>query len=308
MKLSIVLPLRGREEFTKRFIKTCGDIGNLILADGSEVPQTFAQCHGDYFYAGPDTSLQRWWFKMTLAFDRVGTPYAMVADNDDLLVRSGINCCIEFLDRNPDYIACSGRLEGFWMWPDLVYGPHTARTKRYALYDLPADYGQPTASERVLAGFQNSWSYYAVYRTEALNTIWREVCNIGFSDLQIHEKFCAMRALSLGKIKCDGGFASYLRQIGTSSTAASSAQIDFAARLITNDMTKDRDAVLKQMADCGVDIEALRNAWAAWYKGYLLREYGPWKQLRQAAKARLPRLASIVQNRHHYLPLRWGYR
>lgn len=305
-----MLPLRGRERFTNRFIRRwyedISDIGNLIIADGSETPQNINTPLADYFYAGPDTSLNRWWHKMVLAFEKVETPYAMVADNDDLVDGSGIRRCIDFLDTNPDYIACSGRIRGFWMWPDQVLGPHAAYTQRYALYDVPADYGQPTANERVLAGFQNSWSYYAVYRSECLKTIWREVYDLNLSDLQLHEKFCAMRALTLGKIKCDDRFVSYLRQYGTSAVA--SHNTDFARNLMESNFSKDRDAIFTRLHHCAVDIVVLRDKWATWYDGHLYRNYGGWAQVRRELKCRMPRLASLVQNRHRIPLLRWSYR
>jgi glycosyltransferase domain-containing protein len=309
-KLSIVLPLKGREEFTARFLKAAVPIGKVVVADGSAVPLMSEKYHGgfdcDYFYAGHDTTLHRWWTKMVLAFDRVRTPYAMVADNDDLLNADGINRCVEFLDKHPDYIACSGRLQGFWMWPDPVHGPRTAGTKRYALYDVPADYGQRTASERVLAGFQNSWSYYAVYRTEALKTIWGEVHDINLSDLQVHEKFCAMRALTLGKVMGDHRFVSYRRQYGTSTVAGHNT--DFAANLMRTNFSADREAIMTRMWHCGVDIDALRYAWAQWYDAYLRRNYGSWASTRKTLKARYPRLGQLAQQRHRFLPLRWSYR
>lgn len=305
-----MLPLKGREQYTARCVKAASQAGTVIVADGSKEPQfpPFYDRPGiDYFYTGYDATYAHWFFKMVMALDRVETPYAMVLDNDDLVVGSGTGRCIEFLDEHPDYIACSGRVQGFWCWPDPVVGPHHARTRQYAPYDVPADYGQPTANARVLAGFQNSWSFYAVYRTEALRTIWREVQENDFSDLQVNEKFCAMRALTLGKAMCHSGFTSLLRQYGTGATSATS-QLDFHHKLLTSNFSKDRDLVLTRMEHCGVDVEQLRHKWGEWYKTFLHRNYGPWIYFRRAAKKRLPWLADKVQNRHRYPLLRWGYR
>lgn len=307
-KLSIILPLKDRAEFTPRFIKYCGNIGNLIIADGSREPQNFHRDRDDYFYAGYDSTLQRWWLKMVSAFDRVETPYAMVADNDDLVVGPGVNRCIEFLDGHPDYVAASGRIQGFWKWPDQVWGPRFAVSRAYGLYDVPADYDAVSANKRVLEGFANSWSYYAVYRSDALRTIWNDVRDLDLTDLQVHEKFCAMRALTLGKVMCDRRFTSYLRQYRTSQVAAKTQ--DFATRLMSNNFSRDRESVCARIGLSGVDTAELKRRWALWYDAYLVREYGGWRQLRKWVKRRFPRLGWLAQNRHRLLSRKfvWSYR
>lgn len=305
-RLSIILPLKDRSEFTPRFIKFCGDIGQLIIADGSREPQNFHRDRDDYFYTGYDSTLRRWWFKMAVATEKVQTPYAMVADNDDLVVRPGIDRCVKFLDEHPDYIACSGRIQGFWKWPDQVWGPRFAVSRSYSCYDVPADYGADSANERVLEGFANSWSYYAVYRSHALWTIWNDVRDLDLTDLQVHEKFCAMRALTLGKVMGNRRFTSYLRQYGTSQTAAN--QEDFVTRLLNGSFSKDRESVCARLDQCGVDVPMLKVLWGDWYDAYLRREYGSWRQLRQWARKRFPRLGWLAQNRHRIVPMNWSYR
>ncbi len=302
-RLTIVLPLRGREEFTARFLEYGRDF-KIIVADGSEWPDATASDFSgiDYFYAGYDANLTRYWHKMVLAFDRVETPYAMVADNDDMVCPSGLHRCCDWLDSSGDYIASSGRIQGFWYWPDQVHGPRRAFTKQYALYDVPADYAATDVNHRVLSGFQNSWSYYAVYRTEALRLIWQGVSDLNLTDLQVHEKYCAMRALTLGKIKCDGSFTSYLRQYDTSATAKHNS---FTRNLM---FCNDRNRVLNEMSRYGVDTAALSELWAQWYDAFLRRNYGPWPTLRHGLKQRFPRLAWLAQNRHRYLPMKWSYR
>lgn len=298
--------MKDRPQFTERCIRFASNCGHLIVADGSREPQfpPFYERSGiDYFYSGYDATLSHWWFKLLMAMDRVNTPYAMLADNDDLVVRTGIDRCIEWLDEHPDYICASGRIRGFWMWPDPVWGPKWASNRRYAIYDNPADYSQSTANERVLAGFQNSWSFYAVYRTEALKQIRREAHDIDFTDLMLHEKFCAMRALTLGKAICDNGFTSYMRQHGTSQTAA--ARSDWVHHLLRSKFSVERDRILTAMKHCGVDTYALIDKWEEWYKAFFWRTMGPWPQLRKAAKRRLPWLADKVQNRHKLYPRRF---
>ncbi len=235
--LTIVLPAYGREAFTKRFVDHATKLPFLIELDecGWTLPRE------QYFAAVRD------------AVHRVNTPYVMLCDNDDLPT-ADLQCCVEFLDYHPDYVCCSGRIQGFHMWPDPVTGPHSAVTGQYSPYDTPAGYSQETANERVLAGFANSWSYYAVYRTEALQTIRREVCELGLTNLQVHEKFCAMRTLTLGKARCTSFFTTLYRQHGT----GSGAQWKPPDRW-------EMGQVLTAMECEGIPPVPLRDLWLDWY-------------------------------------------
>src|SRR5205807_1553040 len=129
-------------------------------------------------------------------------------------------------------------------------------------------YDQATPNERVLVGFANSWSYYAVYRTEALRKIRRGVVALALKDLQVHEKFCAMETLRLGKAICFPHITSYLRQYETS-TRNTDIVKDWLVRVTRNEWAVDVLKVLKVMAACGVDEIALERAWIKWYNDHL---------------------------------------
>ncbi len=259
------------------------------------------QVRGPVIYTANDMGLvpfRDWALNITTTLALVRAPYVMLADSDDL--PANLDRCVDFLEANPDYVCASGRLQGFYLWPDLVNGPHSATTPQYAPFDTPTTYDQDSAAERVLAGFQNSWSYFAVYRTPALLDIWQGLCALNITDLQVHEKWCAMKALSLGKVHCDPTFTSYYRQHGTSIGAASNA--DWIKNFTRGAIYADMHKVLSVMEAEGVDRESLYIAWMEWYRERAFHYYGPKAQLRKIAKAWLPGLAWYVQNRHRYLP------
>ncbi len=235
--LTIVLPIAGRPEFSRRFFDYIEALPFELLTAESEHRLPVAE----YFERIRDV------------VGCVKTSYAMLCDNDDLPTIE-LGRCMEFLDFNTDYVCASGRIQGFHMWPDPVTGPHSAVTGQYSPYDTPANYDQDTANERVLAGFANSWSYYAVYRTEALATIWREVCELQLTNLQIHEKFCAMRALTLGKASCSPRFTSLYRQHGTGQGAK------------WRPPNAQTMKVMNVMARQGVDTGNLTWRWCEWYR------------------------------------------
>lgn len=283
--LTIVLPVRSRHQFTPRFLRHAGHIPVIVA-------------HGD------DSTLADYWAKMINALEAVKTRYAMVADNDDFAVPDMLTLCAEFLDDHPDFVAASGRVAGIWIWPDKIAGPFCHRTRLYAPFDEPAIYDQDQVSERVLAGFRNSWSYYAVYRTEALRDIWCGVQALDLKDLMVHEKFCAMTALRLGKIICFGE-PSYVRQYGTSERNTDIVE-DWDQRLNRGDWVKDMTNVLDVMTDHGVNRTALRAAWGLWYENHLNYHFGWNGQLRRTAKLLAPRLAYAFQHRHQFNP--WAQR
>ncbi len=234
--LTIVLPAYGREAFTKRFVDHADKLPFLIeLDEGETLPRE------QYFAAVRD------------AVHRVNTPYVMLCDNDDLPTEE-LNLCWQYLEGHPDYVCASGRIEGFRMWPDPVTGPRSAVTGQYSPYDTPANYEQESVNDRVLAGFDNSWSYYAVYRTKALQTIRDEVCDLGLINLQVHEKFCAMRALTLGKAQCFRYFTTLYRQHGTGSGAV------WGPPSIP-EVHKVLDVMFRQ----GVNPNFLHDRWDEWY-------------------------------------------
>ncbi len=284
MMLTIVLPTAGRAEFSRRFERHVGGLPfKFINVNVGEGP----------------VSADQWFTAIRDVASWVETPYAMLADNDDLPTLD-LARCVAFLEHHPDYVACSGRIQGFHMWPDPVTGPESSVTKQYAPFDTPADYGQDDMTERVLAGFANSWAYYAVYRTAALQDIWRGIVELGITNLQVHDKFVAMRGLTLGKTRCFPSFTSLYRQYGTS--VGGSGNMDWIRHTIDGSLQRDMHKVLTVMEAHGVDREQLYVAWSEWYRKLAINYYGPKAQTRKLAKRLFPKLAWVYQHRHRYLP------
>lgn len=243
-KLTIVLPIHGRWDFVARFQALNLPFPSIDLP-------------------GPG-----WFAKIADGLECVATPYVMLADCDDFPQPRGLDSCIRFLDDNPDYVCASGRIRGVWIFPNQLTGPFKIKSRQYSPYDKPALYCADSVNDRVLEGFANSWSYYAVYRTEALRTIWQECVIHDFKDLMIHEKFCAMRCLTLGKAASFSHCTSLIRQYGTSQVAATRAD------WIKNYSAKEHCLVLDLMGELGVDRYALDVAWSQWYAERYKAFYG----------------------------------
>src|SRR5262249_19008757 len=144
------------------------------------------------------------------------------ADNDDFLSPAGLECCMDFLDAHSDYVSCSGGIGGFSLRAstrdsrELVIGCLNKLAYYSGPHDRAIDLNSPSATERVVAGLRNTWNFYAVFRTPVLALMWKEAQEIDLTNTQLHERFIAMRTLTLGKARCHSNFFSYWRQYWTS--------------------------------------------------------------------------------------------
>jgi len=329
-RLTIVMPLRGRPLFTLRFLWHANATRlpyKFILADGEVRPdlsrllddarKLFPNIDVDYVRYPDDTDFARYFAKMTDAIARVQTPYVMLADNDDFLAFSGLERSLDFLDANPDYVCCGGGIGGFavytrkFPWLAGLCGPLNRLSYRYMPYDRSLDLGSPSAAERLARGLRNSWSYYAVFRSPALATIWREVAEINLSDLQLHEKYCAMRTLTLGKARSDPATIAYFRQYWT--TLRSAFSKDWVHHLVRSRFNTDfteilsrisREAAAADGAEAAVVAEDIRNNMISWFGDFLRRNYGPYAALRRYLRENMPELLDRVKTRRrHAVPL-----
>ncbi len=325
-RLTILVPLRGRPLFTLRFLWHANRARlpyKFILADGEVRPELsrlldeprklLPYLDVDYIRYPDDADFGCYFAKMTDALARVQTPYVMIADNDDFLASAGVERSLDFLDSHPDYVCCGGGIGGFavyakkFPWLGGLCGPLNRLAYRYMPYDRSLDLGSPSAAERLRQGLRNSWSYYAVFRSSALLTIWREVGEMNLSDLQLHEKYCAMRTLTLGKARSDPATIAYFRQYWT--TLRSAFPKDWVHHLVRSRFSSDfaeilgrisREAAAADRVDESALAEDLRENISSWFGDFLRRNYGPYAALRRHLRNKAPGLLEWVKARRRY--------
>jgi len=299
-RLTILLPLKGRPLHTLRFFWDAERRRlpyRFVVADGEVHPvvarlfdrarTVFPNLDIEYVRCPDDLTFSHFFAKMAAIARMVRTPYAMQIDNDDFLVMSGLNHSMEFLDSHPDFVSHGGGIGGFSLdctgaaLPKVVGAPNHM-TFRYGPDYLPRDFSAPSAAERARAGFRTYAIYYHVFRTEVLAKILAEIHALDFSDLEIHETFLCMRALTLGKCQLDGTVMSYFRQIGTSSATAHRGH-DWVGHLLRSRFTADFDAMVTAISDAitradGTDAAAaaedIRNVYADKLRADLKARYG----------------------------------
>jgi glycosyltransferase domain-containing protein len=264
-QITILLPLKGRHLHTLRFMYHLNRTNfpyPLIIADGEVHPDvaalleeqaTFPNLSYQFIRYPNDTTYTQFYRKMADANRRVQTPYVMLADNDDFPCAAGIERAVAFLNANPDYSSCGGRVAGFELLssanPDLppqLTGPLARLEIEYSSAYAPADLQQDDVGRRSLEGYRNSvTTYYHVFRTPVLDTLHRELNELDFSDLTIHEAYFLLRSLTFGKARTDGKIVSYLRQHGTST--AHDHKVDWATHLLRSRFNDDFNAMLKRL-------------------------------------------------------------
>ena len=321
-RLTIVLPLKGRHLFTLRFLWHANRARlpyRFLVADGQVHPvlarllensrQIFPELDIEYVRYPDDVDLSRYFAKIANALGRVRTPYAMLVDNDDFLSFGGIERSLDFLETNADYAGAAGSLAGFSVYSGLNNPSRglLGRLNRVYKYFRSSDVSSPIAAERLRRGALNLWIYYAVCRTEALATICREVAEIDFSDLLFYEAFHVMRALTLGKVRLDDASVGYIRQYGTSTSAASNR--DWVRQLVRGRFSSDVHGLVERIsvaAACADGREAAEIAEVVFalleakFGQFLRAVYGSLQEVKRVLRERTPLLVTWVQNRPRF--------
>jgi len=321
-RLTIILPMKGRCLFTLRFLWHANKVRlpyRFLIADGQvneavagyleNSREIFPELDIEYVRYPNDVDYSRYFAKMSDALQRVRTPYAMVADNDDFLGFDGIERALDFLDANADYVCARGRVAAFSVYSGLGNpdGGVRGRLNRLYMSSDTEDISAPVVTERLRQGGLCLLLYYAVYRTEALATIWREDTEIDFSDLMLHETFHAMRALTLGKVRTNKATITYFSQSGTS--LSYQPLRDWVRHLLRSRFTSEAHAVVERIsiaaatADGGGDAaiaEEVRTIIERYFREFLSINYGLLTQIKRVMREKLPNLFRYLQTRPRF--------
>jgi glycosyltransferase domain-containing protein len=332
--LTIILPLKGRHLFTLRFLWHANRARlpyRFLIADGGEVrlelakllensPKTFPDLDLEYIRYPDDVDFKHYYAKMADVLQRVRTPYVKVADNDDFLAPTGLECCVDFLDGHSDYVCCSGGIGGFSLRAtprgsgELVIGPVNKLAYCCSPHDRAIDLNSSSATERVIAGLRNTWNFYAVFRTPALALMWKEAREIDLTNTQLHERFMTMRTLTLGKARCDASFFSYWRQYWTSlqlhwTSAQSEVRRDFVYYLLRSRFTEDVANVLDRVSHRLAELdggnpeeiaERLRDPLERWVRELIRHDFGAYAVLRRHLRTHVPWFMAWLKRRYRF--------
>jgi glycosyltransferase domain-containing protein len=317
-RLTIVMPLKGRDPFTFRFLWYANKVRlpyRFLIADGQvntavarrleNSRAEFPELDIEYVRYPDDVDFSHYFRKMSDAMRRVRTPYVMHADNDDFLGYCGIERSLDFLDTNADYGCARARVLNFAVRPQAVE-PHKdlyGRFNRFYLHGDFRDIVAPTAGRRLQdAGLCNAL-YYAIYRTETLARTWNEVVEIDFSDLTLHENYFALRALTYGKVYTTKHAISYYSQSGTG--ISYQPLLDWAGHLIRSRFTSEARDVIDRISLAAANgddsartiAEDVTTILETHYRNFLSMNYGLPAQIKRTMRKKWPRLVNGLRSR-----------
>jgi glycosyltransferase domain-containing protein len=300
--LTIVLPIKDRHDFTRRFLHQQLPY-KILIADGSKNKSSvwWSDLDVEYIAYPHDETLSHYHTKMADALSRVTTPYAMLADDDDFVLRSGTDKAIEFLDNNPDYVCCGGGLGGFSLYGNSASGKINRWSYRYTLYDKSLNIGQSSALDRLRYGARNWWSYYAVFRTSILQTITQEIKEIDFSELQLREFYYALRTLTLGKAYSDPTTMAHFRQYYIT---MGGFEHDWVHRLLRSNFNRDISCLIDRISSQTENAEQAKELLLAifeqWLIEFLTIYYGSLQDIKQKLRDHAPRFYNWLKNRRRF--------
>jgi glycosyltransferase domain-containing protein len=321
-RLTIVMPMKGRHLFTFRFLWHANRMRlpyRFLIADGQvneavarrleDSRKIFPELDVEYVRYPDDVDYSRYFAKMSDVMQRVRTPYVMHADNDDFLGFDGIERTLDFLDANKDYVCARGHSLTFSVYSGLggSRGDICGAFNRLYLHRDFEDLTAPTVIERLRQGGLCHTLYYGIYRTAALACIWREVAEIDFSDLTLHENFFALRALTLGKIQTNKAAITYYSQAGTG--ISYQPLRDWAGHLLRSRFTSDAHAMIERISLAGADADGadaaaiadeVRTILECHYRGLFATNYGSLAQLKRVMRKKWPRLVSYLRTRPRF--------
>lgn len=268
-QLTIILPLKGREDFTRRWLDyyTRANLPwKTIIGDGdvNSNVSTILKEHKNLlenkveYLSYDDVNYLEFYRKILNMIEHAETPYVMMCDNDDFLIQCGIEKAISFLNENPDYVSCGGANLGIYGVADnfdISQGTSVGGnwTNLNIIYD-PIDLNMDKSEDRVLETFNNYQpSWYCIHRREALRDCFREIVNRKILDVLAMELFQASYMAAKGKVRQAYDSVIYVRQLNTSMVSKNTS--DTFDRIFKETLVQDFNSICTSLAE----VTAERN-------------------------------------------------
>ena len=315
-EITILLTLKGRHLHTLRWLWHANRIRlpyRIFIADGDVHPtiarilkdgKLFPELRYEY-HEYKDSQLIDYYRKCDDAVGKITTPYVMMCDNDDFLFLSGVNENWKFLNENQSYVVAQGAVPGFELSRSQLTGKISNLFLKNA--DAYTDYAENSAQERAKSLLKTYHPiFYGLYRTQELKKITKEIVEIQFTSLQLHELFWALRAVSLGKARSSKDYFFYLRQKGTTSNA--SIKKDFVFYLMRTNFTDELQTVIKKISnqsEPGEDYLSLREEFAGYFRRQMKNTYGKKSKFAGYARKAVAKMKVTSLHKNLFSQIEW---
>ncbi|OXR47990.1 hypothetical protein PuT2_14935 [Pusillimonas sp. T2] len=120
--ITLVMPTYNRPQYALRGMMYWGKLGvNVLVFDGSKEPLPLYALEKipvsiKYFHRPVG-----FYSRLQAALNYIDTPYASLVADDEFFLKSGLSAAIDYLDKNPDYVACGGQAVGFWRAQEDIF-------------------------------------------------------------------------------------------------------------------------------------------------------------------------------------------
>jgi len=205
-KLTLLLCLKDRSEYTQSWISNnIYEDFEYIIADGSNNDknlQIFKEnsfTNINYIQFPFDKDIKTYISKVISAINNVKTPYIMRVDNDDIIVKDGLEACIKKLENDSHYDIAQANMRGINMKKGDYNNPKYSLVPgiKENFTDL-VGYTGLEAIKRGLNPYRQLW--YAVYRTNTYRNIWLDIQESKINNIFLIEILQAQCAYIYSKI------------------------------------------------------------------------------------------------------------
>ena len=165
--ITIIIPTHERDKILERSISYWGETGlPVIIADSSLNATKNIMPHNIQYIHYPGVS---YFEKLLRVTNLIKTKYSVLCADDDFLILSGIEKCVQFLEDNAEYHCATGRT--------MIFKPSTPINSQHAwVYPRAKSIEQNHAIDRFKYHFSNYNlpTFYAVTRSDTIKYIWKK--------------------------------------------------------------------------------------------------------------------------------------
>ena len=284
-KLTITLTLKGRDEFTYRWMDYMNNIAcpyKILIADGGDNKflEEHLRNHSNYplinyeYIRYPfDETISHFFKKLENLISKVKTEYILQADNDDFFLLDRIPELIDFLKNNHDYISARGQLVNFEVFNKKGISKAQVRGSRYeasAILSESIDSDCPLQRvEKLCLGMAKNDYYsnwYSITKTKTLKKVWKNLITLQNKETITIEILAHIFLLIEGKIKVINK-PFYLRQSNTSV---------FGDTLIVNNKFLEDCIINNSFENFSIAINKFSNLASPVDKQKLLKSIAGW--------------------------------
>jgi glycosyltransferase domain-containing protein len=217
-KLTIILPLKERSQFVKRFFLYISKINfsyNLIIADGSKKKLSedilrilkVSNINYDYYKFPEDKNYNLFLEKIYKSLTYVETRYVMLFSDDDFPILHTIEKSIKFLDKNKTFKSAGGYLINFNLFrkkenkkkAQEIYGNPINISKIYTHDSCNHETRIRRLKFFLTEGREPTWHY--IWRKEVLINTYKKAKNVKFCNNSFNDWLVDCLNYIGGKIK-----------------------------------------------------------------------------------------------------------